>query len=94
MVLDSKKIVRSLKKKGFIDAKHKSIDHKYFEFYHNDKLVAHTKLSHSSKEIDSFLIKKMSEQCKLSKNEFADLVNCPLSQNDYILILNEKELLD
>ena len=56
MVLDSKKIVRSLKKKGFIDAKHKSIDHKYFEFYHNDKLVAHTKLSHSSKEIDSFLI--------------------------------------
>ena len=56
MVLDSKKIVSSLKKKGFIDAKHKSIDHKYFEFYHNDKLVAHTKLSHSSKEIDSFLI--------------------------------------
>ena len=41
MVLDSKKIVSSLKKKGFIDAKHKSIDHKYFEFYHkNNKLVS------------------------------------------------------
>ena len=94
MVLDTKKIISSLKKKGFVDAKHKSVDHKYLEFYHNNKLVTHTKLSHGAKEIDSFLIKKMSEQCKLTKSEFADLVNCPLSQEKYISLLNDQELLD
>lgn len=91
MVLDKNKALKNLKNKGFTIAKYKSVDHHYLEFYHNDLLILHTKLSHGSKkDLDSYLIKKMSDQCKLSKSEFAELVNCTLSQVGYIDILVER----
>lgn len=91
MVLDKNKALKNLKNKGFSIAKHKSDDHHYLEFYHNDLLILYTKISHGSKkDIDSYLIKQMSDQCKLSKSDFAELVNCTLSQEGYIDILSEK----
>ena len=91
MVLDKKKALRNLKSKGFMIAVHKSIDHHYLEFYHNDLLILYTKISHGSKkDIDDYLIKQMSVQCKISKSEFAELVNCTLSQEQYTLLLIEK----
>lgn len=91
MVLDKNKALKNLKSKGFSIAKHKSVDHHYLEFYHNDLLILYTKISHGSKkDIDSYLIKQMSDQCKLSKSDFAELVNCTLSQEGYIDILSEK----
>lgn len=91
MVLDKNKALKNLKNKGFSVAKHKSVDHHYLEFYHNDLLILHTKISHGSKkDLDGYLIKKMSDQCKLSKSDFAELVNCTLSQEKYIDILVEK----
>lgn len=91
MVLDKNKALKNLKNKGFSIAKHKSVDHHYLELYHNDLLILHTKISHGSKkDLDAYLIKKMSDQCKLSKSDFAELVNCTLSQDNYIKILNEK----
>ena len=94
MVLDKKKALRNLKSKGFVIAAHKSIDHHYLEFYHNDVMILYTKISHGSKkDIDSYLIKQMSEQCKLSKIEFAELVNCTLSEKGYIDILIAKGII-
>ena len=61
---------------------------------HNDKLVCYTKISHGNKDIGNFLIKQMSFQCHLDKNDFMDLSNCPLSKEDYLAILKEKGLLD
>ncbi len=94
MVLDKRKALKNLKNKGFIPAKNKSVDHHYLEFYHNGVMILYTKLSHgSTKDIDSYLIKQMSEQCKLSKDDFARLVNCTLSEKGYIEILLEKGLI-
>jgi hypothetical protein len=93
-VLDAKKTYQNLKKKGFVDSKTKSIDHKYLELYHEGKYVTHTKISHNSGDLDNYLIKQMSFQCKLSKNEFIDLANCPLSKLDYMAILHKRGLLD
>jgi DNA-binding transcriptional regulator YiaG len=91
MVLDKNKALKNLKNKGFSIAKFKSVDHNYLEFYHNDLLILYTKISHgSTKDLDGYLIKKMSDQCKLSKSEFAELVNCTLSHQKYIDILLEK----
>lgn len=91
MVLDKKKALRNLKSKGFVIAAHKSIDHHYLEFYYNDLLILYTKISHGSKkDIDDYLIKQMSDQCKISKSEFAELVNCTLSQEEYTSLLFEK----
>lgn len=94
MVLDKNKALKNLKNKGFIVAKHKSVDHHYLEFYYDDLLILYTKISHGSKkDLDDYLIKQMSEQCKLSKSDFAELVNCTLSQDGYVKILLEKEYL-
>lgn len=93
-VLDTKKTYRNLKKKGFQDAVHRSSDHNYLEFYHNEKLVLYTKVSHGKKEITNFLIKQMSDQCKLDKSDFIDLVKCPLDKEGYIVLLKEKDLLE
>lgn len=86
MVLDAKKALKSLKKKGF------SIyngDHKFLEYHYAGKLVLHTKISHGENELNDYLIAQMSKQCKLSKSDFSDLVECPLSADEYIQKLIE-----
>lgn len=93
-VLDAKKTYKALKKKGFIDALYKSDDHKYLEFYHNDKLILYTKISHGEKDLTNFLIKQMSEQCKVSKQDFFGLVNCLLSEEQYIELLAEQGIIE
>lgn len=95
MILDKNKALKSLKKKGFVDANNRSLDHKYLEFFYEGKLILHTKVSHGSKgDLDNYLIKQMSSQCKLDKNDFADLVNCPLSAYQYLEKLQHQGLLD
>jgi predicted RNA binding protein YcfA (HicA-like mRNA interferase family) len=89
-VLDAKKTYKNLKSKGFIDSPNRSDDHKYLEFYQNGKLILYTKISHGEKDLDNFLIKQMSHQCKLSKMEFMDLANCPLSEKKYLEILENQ----
>lgn len=93
-VLDPKKTYKNLKKKGFVDSINKSSDHKWVDFFYDDKYVLSTKISHGNKDIDNHLIKQMSFQCKLDKADFIDLVNCPLSREDYIQLLKKKGLLD
>lgn len=93
-VLDSKKAYKNLKKKGFIDSPTKSDDHLYLEFFYKNKLYFYTKLSHNHQDLGDFLIKQMSVQCKLDKNEFTDLVNCPLSLEEYIKKLIEKGIIE
>jgi hypothetical protein len=44
--------------------------------------------------LENHLIKQMSVQCHLDKNEFLDLSNCPLSKEDYFDILDKKGLLE
>jgi hypothetical protein len=91
--LDAKKTYQNLKKKGFVDSTRKSVDHKYLELFHEGKYVTHTKISHNSGDLDNYLIKQMAVQCKLDKREFLDLANCPLSEEDYLSILDKKGLL-
>ena len=40
-VLDAKKTYKNLKSKGFEDADNKSDDHKYLNFFYNEKLILH-----------------------------------------------------
>ncbi|MCA0428809.1 MAG: hypothetical protein LCH37_15340 [Bacteroidetes bacterium] len=81
MVLDDRKVRKNLKKKGFVE--NEKADHRFFEFYHNEKMICKTKVSHNSQDIDDYLISNMAKQVKLSKNDFIALVECTLSQNGY-----------
>lgn len=87
MVLKSLDIERSLKKKGFIE---NNTHHKVFEFFHNGKMILHTKVSHNGKDINDYLIAQMKNQCMLNKQEFVDLIKCPLKKEKYIKILEKK----
>ncbi len=83
-VLDAKKTYQNLLSKGFKAAKG---DHKYLEYHYNGRIIFHTKISHGEKELQDFHIGMMKRQCKLEKNEFIDLANCPLSATEYLEIL-------
>ena len=49
-----------------------------------------TRISHSAKEIDDGLGKRMANQCCLQLREFWRLVDCPLSEDDWDELIRER----
>lgn len=92
-VLKTSLIRRSLCQKGFTEIRDR--DHIFFHYLNDcgEKTVAWTKYSHSTDEVADQLIKKMAKQTQLSKKQFEDLINCPLSAEEYKKILEEKGFL-
>jgi hypothetical protein len=81
-VLKARRVLNGLEKKGFVQAEG---DHTFLILYVNGKKTSiHTKISHGSNEINEYLINRMSIQLKLERKKFLDLVNCPLSIEQYI----------
>ena len=56
------------------------------------KTQVHTMTSHGSgyKSLDDSLLGQMARQCRLSKSQFLDLVDCPLSRQDFESVLKDK----
>lgn len=87
----ARKVKQSLAKKGFIED---SGDHYYFVLYENGKKTpVYTKTSHNDQDIGNPLISLMSQQLHLTKSQFLDLINCPLSKEEYIKILKNKNII-
>ncbi len=86
---DSKKISSSLKKKGFAEVDYRA-DRKYYLILNGKKVGIHTFVSHGTKEYGECLIGEMKKQLRLSKKEFIDLIDCPMTKEDYIRILIKK----
>ena len=92
--LDSKKTLKILKSKGFMDSITHSKDHEYLEYHLNGKRILHTKISHGSKhDLNNYLIAKMALDCKLTKNQFKNLALCPMRKEDYAAIIEANETL-
>jgi hypothetical protein len=89
--LDPRKTLSNLLSKGF---QKDNRDHQFLGFFIKDKLVLHTKISHNSGDIDNYLIKRMASQCKLTKSQFIDLAQCPLSEKEYLEILEKQGYLN
>lgn len=78
----------SLAKKGFVKVTDK--DHRYFRLYYEGKYTGiYTKTSHGSgyKQLGDNLVSSMAKQLKLQTREFAELVDCTLSQAEYLALL-------
>ena len=75
-------VERSLVAKGF---QHKEGDHNYFNYYSmaGKKTAVFTKTSHGAREIDDSLLGRMARQCKLSRADFDQLIDCPLDRASY-----------
>lgn len=89
MQLSKRDVEASLRKKGFReDNRH----HHYFIYHTSDgrKSTVKTHTSHSGKDLDVSLVKQMAKQCFLSRDQFQQLVDCPLSQEAYEKLLQEQ----
>lgn len=83
-------IERGLLRKGF---ENKEGDHHYY-IYRNlsgQKTAIFTKTSHTPKlrELPDRLLSLMAKQCRLSKSDFFDLVDCSLSRENYEKMLEK-----
>lgn len=82
-------IEASLQRKGFRKTEG---DHHYFHLYVDGKKTAvFTKTSHGMKEYGGRLLKSMAWQLRLTSEEFYRLVDCPMSEGEYLGILREKD---
>lgn len=80
-------IKSSLVKKGF---QAEDGDHKFYTLYCDGKKTQiFTKVSHGKKEIGEPLITQMAHQTKLSKQDFSDLIHCPLKKERYIQMMKD-----
>ena len=87
MPRDAKDIGAGLEKKGFI---RRSNDHIFYHLIVNGKkTVINTKISHGEKEIGDRLLGMMARQLHLNRRDFLDLVDCPLTQDDYLKMLRQ-----
>lgn len=89
------KVESGLLKKGFQESEG---DHHYFIYFTQDgkKTGVKTKTSHTKKmkDIPDNLLGQMAKQCYLAKQQFLDLIDCPLTQEDYEKILQVKAIIN
>jgi len=88
--LKTKKIESALLRKGF---RQKSSSHHKCYWLYDGKLQTevHTRISHGKREYGDSLLGPMSKQLGLdTKAQLVDLVNCPLSYEDYLDLLVRK----
>jgi len=86
-----------LKSKGFLEKKDNP-HHRYYHHKYNGKFTgayAYTSRGSKYKTYDISLIKRMKKELKLdSVREVVDLLKCPMSEEQYNAILQEKGALD
>lgn len=83
----AREIATSLQQKGF---KKKENDHVFFHLWIDGKKTSvYTKLSHGEKEVSDSLLGMMARQVKLNRRQFDNLIDCPLSAEDYIKLLKD-----
>jgi hypothetical protein len=96
MKVDTKSAEKSLPKRGF--RQDKGRDHVYYHFEFDGKETdAYTYVSHGSsyKEIGPDNLKSMRKQLKLETvKQTIDLLQCPMSERDYIECLVKAGILD
>lgn len=88
MNFNHRDVEKALRKKGF---KEYPTDHNSFVLLDSEgkRTLIRTKTSHNKQNIDDYLIDKMRKQLHLSKNDFVNLIRCPLSKEAYFTMMKE-----
>lgn len=94
MPIDARRMSNALARKGF--ERDDSRDHIWFRHKLGGKYTGPaTKISHSAREISGSLVSAMKKQLRLdSPRQLEDLVNCPMSSEDYIAHLRRCNVID
>jgi hypothetical protein len=86
----AREIKEGLTKKGFIAYQR---DHTYLFFsVEGRKSCIHTKISHGNKEYGDNLLSLVARGLHISTKQLDDLLDCPLSYEDYLAILRAKNI--
>ncbi|MEZ4528978.1 MAG: hypothetical protein R2941_23960 [Desulfobacterales bacterium] len=72
----------------------RSTDHHYGWLTYKGRKILRVHFSHGKGDIPGKVTEKIRSQLKLSQNDFKNLINCPLSLDDYIEILKIKGLIE
>jgi len=64
--------------------------HHVYRLWIDGQLAARTFISHGERELSRFHVGNMAKQMHLSKTQFVDAVECPLSQEAYYRLLRER----
>lgn len=64
--------------------------HRIFRLYLDGKLVARTCISHGHREVGRYHIGQMARQMRLSRREFLDAIECPLTRDEYCGLLRQR----
>ena len=90
MTLQRRAVERALRNKGF---RREDRHHRFFIYYTaaGEKTPVRTKTSHGrgGNDIKDDVVSRMAQQCRITNQQFRQLVDCSLSQDDY-----EQELTD
>lgn len=88
----TKDISSKLSSKGFVP-EHR--DHTFFYLYYkNKKTSVYTKLSHSISEYSNNLLSQMAKQLSLTNSEFENFLECPLTYDNLIERLMERNRIE
>jgi hypothetical protein len=91
MPLKTKEAEKGLLQKGF---RRRNTDHATFWLFVGDeRSEVWTKISFGASEIDDSMVSRMARQVFLSRKDFVNLVQCPLSREDYLARLRDQGIL-
>jgi len=72
----------------------RSTKHRYGWFIFEGKKILRVDLSHGKGNIPGRVSDKIRSQLKLSQKDFKELINCPLSLEEYEAILKNKGIIE
>ncbi len=88
----AKVVEAGLLQKGFVQP---GGDHAYFHFFVDGKKTSvYTKVSHGEREIHDGLLAAMARQVRLPRKQFNDLIDCPLSSEQYVQLLRRQGVIE
>lgn len=95
MQRDRRDVQQSLSRKGFEESESNHHTHYIYHTADGQKTPVKTRVSRGSsyKSLGDDLLGKMAKQCKLTKADFIDLVDCPLSREEYEMRLVQNGVL-
>lgn len=87
----AREIKEGLTKKGFIPVQG---DHTFlFLSVEGRKSSIRTKISHGNKEYGDNILSLVARQLRITTKQLDDLLDCPLSYEDYLTVLKEKKII-
>lgn len=88
-----REVVGGLRAKGFAEERQRKHVHFVYEDLHGRTTTARTMVSHdaSGVDIDDRLLGQMAKQVGLKKKDFEDLIDCPMSREQFDARIAERE---